>query len=147
MKKCKKFYDFEDRMRVFFLGSKLCDGLSLAECQDLCTRICASYNVSPPTVHKAHGNQRPALYCPLDHQIKLPIWAHNSHIVIHETAHAITEELYHESANHGPIFTWIWMELFSRMYDVRIEKIMSFADKHNIKYAEIKFNSQQNTNS
>lgn len=129
--KAQKFYNFENGVVKKYLPSSVGDGLSLEESRELVNQICSSYRVNPPLVKEGRSARR-AYYAPSKHQIVLPPWAQRTYLVIHETAHAIARSRDMAETSHGPTFIRTWMELFSRMYDIPIEKLQEDAEREGL---------------
>ena len=130
----RKFYDFERAMVKRYLPSGLQDGLELRDSRTLVERICRSYNVNPPTVTQGRSDSMKAYYSLPDHKIVLPPWAQRDYIVVHETAHAIVYSKNIEDPGHGKGFVRIWMDLWSRMYDIPLADLEYQAGLHGLSY-------------
>ena len=129
----QKFYDFEDAMIRQWLPAQLGDGMDFEEACGLVGRICASYGIRTPQVKKGRGSR--AYYTCGKHTITLPPWSQRTNIVLHETAHAVAESKAPSTALHGPFFVRVWMEMFSRMYEVDIALLMHNARMRGVDFA------------
>lgn len=130
----QKFYRFETAMIKRFLPSSLEDGLGLDESRQLVERICRSYGVSAPAVVKGRADAKKAYYQKLTHKIVLPPWAQRDWVVVHETAHAIVRAKGFDDPGHGESFVRVWMQLWSRMYDIPLSALEQQANLHGIGY-------------
>lgn len=130
-----KFYNFESAMIKRFLPHALEDGLGLEDSRRLVERICNSYGVATPAVIKGRADSKRAYYRAAGHRIVLPPWAQRDWVVVHETAHAITRAKGHIEPWHGACFVRVWMELWSRMYDIPVSYLEQQASLHGLSYA------------
>lgn len=128
-----KFYAFEKEMLKRFLPAKLEDGLSFEDSIALGERICKSYNVRVPQFKKGRST-KVAYYRRLEHSITLPPWAQRDNVVLHEVAHAITYAKSYDDPGHGKYFVKVWMELFSRMYDISLAELQRYAQQRQIDF-------------
>ncbi len=126
-----RFYAYEKAMLKRFLPAKLEDGLTFEESVALGERICKSYQVKTPKFKQGRSTKI-AYYRRLEHSITLPPWAQRDNVVLHEVAHAVTYAKGYNDPGHGEHFVRIWIELFSRMYDVSEEALMCEAEQHGL---------------
>lgn len=131
-----KFYKFEDYIIKRFLQKELHDGLEFREIEGLVGRICHSYNVRPPKIKVGRQNSSKAYYKTIDHSITLPPWAQRTWTVVHETAHAITYGKGYKDPGHDGDFVGVWVELFSRMYDIPKETLESEVKLAGLRYVK-----------
>jgi hypothetical protein len=129
----QKFYAFERAMIKRFLPSNLEDGLSFEESIALGDRICKTYKIKTPMFKKGRSTKI-AYYRRLQHTITLPPWAQRDNVVLHEVAHAVTFAKDYDDPGHGQYFVSIWMQMFSRMYDVSLEELRACATQHKIDF-------------
>ena len=82
-----------------------------------------------PLFQPASWGQRNALAMH-DHRIKLPRWARQEPVVLHEMAHRLTPR----DEAHGPRFVGVLIGLLSRHAGYVAEELMALADEMGVKY-------------
>lgn len=85
--------------------------LNIASCRWLVRRACRAYGVRAPKVFPGALKARWAYYHSEKHHISLNQAAQNIPIVLHETAHAIVNQLAPRAQDHGPTFLGVYLDL------------------------------------
>lgn len=130
----QKFYDFENEIIKRYLPENLADYLGMDESTSLVNRICAAYHVTPPKV-KIGRSMRIAYFKSLRNTITLPPWAQRSNVVLHEAVHAIVWAKNLPGPSHGAAFVGLWMEIFSRMYDLPLKELQNWATLREVDFS------------
>jgi hypothetical protein len=107
----QRLYDWENARFAAIIDSRA-PKLDMGECAALVRIACRAFKLHAlPQVTDGRGARR-ASGSP--RRVKLPKWARSPHVVLHETAHAITRYHLPRSSAHGAEFCGMYAELLAR---------------------------------
>jgi len=128
----------QQRQKLYTWQRQFGNGLTLElkECQKLINRISKHYKTHAPQVTDGRG-RRSACYCPGSHTIKLPRWARNERVVIHEIAHCVADAIARPKtiADHGREFVGVYMYLLNKYMGIPVKELAQSANKVNLDFA------------
>ena len=133
-KEDKNFYVFEQIALKTIIGmSKSDDYLGIENSKNLMQRVSDSFGMTCPEFKTTRKDSTFCYYrC---HAIYYNLlWGLNTPIVLHEMCHALHGFFKTGGENHGPEYTRVWIDVFSRMYDIDPGRFEELADRRNIKY-------------
>ena len=115
-------------------GNERChDELTLKECERLVKTVCRYFKVTRiPSVTDGRGCR--SAYWFSHWEIKLPKWARQETVVLHELAHMITPMLFRRVAPHGREFVGVQMSLLNRYMDIPYDVLMETARNHRVDF-------------
>jgi len=100
------------------------DGLPLAICARLVRRVFKDHGFPPPAVKDGRGRRSA---CGSRYLIRLPRWARQVEVVLHEVAHGLTDHYAPEEAGHGRTFVGIYIYLLDRYAKRNATQLLSTA--------------------
>ncbi len=118
-------------------GAHTCkDEMPLKECEKLVKTVAKYYGVKPPKVTDGRGCR--SAYWMSHWEIKLPRWARQPVVVLHECAHMIQIHLLkwpdRRTAPHGREFAGVQMFLLNRYLDIPFEILMQTANEDKVDF-------------
>ena len=127
-----KAYEWEDSFLLWagaHLNEKQARGLIEAACRE--------YGIPPPYVKVYKSNYGCSIYDPNMHVIKLRPRHLNAGVVLHETAHAITDTILGQGLEpHGPEWLGVYMVLLEDFRIMPRAALHASAKKEGLKYKE-----------
>lgn len=87
---------------------------TIEECQAFVTQVYRRMNLPDPPRVTTRRHDRSAAYHPDENELRLPKWARNAVVILHELSHAILWKEKKFAADHGPEFVRTFMDLLVR---------------------------------
>lgn len=126
-----RVYRFDWKVKANYTNASM----SLEECVVLINKLYARYGLRPPTVKDGRGRSSA---CGDQHIIKLPVFARNPEVVIHECAHGFKGILYgRDLPTHGKEFVAVMIEMFEWFYKHPASEFKILAKSMKVKVGSI----------
>lgn len=111
--------------------------LTLAECRALHAKACEAFNIEACPVRQHEGRMMSYLNSlPGAYYISLRLDHKNPAVVLHETAHYITDRYHKRTQDHGPTFQAAYFWLLARSGIAPREVLAASARKHGLRWRE-----------
>jgi hypothetical protein len=139
----KKLYSWEDTVtyqhsNYEYVVYNIADGptgMSLDHCRMLIARAWRYYSKGPaPGLHDGRG-ARQAAYILDTHEVRLPRWARQPHVVLHEVAHGLMFERAPLEPRHGAVYVRVYCDLMSRYLGLSRNDLYESAMRAGLKVA------------
>jgi hypothetical protein len=108
--------------------------LSLKDCKELISKICAAWQVPMPKVAAASAHKHFSEYDDESYKIELIPSHHNFAVSIHEAAHAICYHHFPKSQDHGPTFVAVFLDLMCQAGIAPKEALYASARKAGLRW-------------